>query len=69
MADLTTTVHSPAGPVLRLDGRVSKQIAFDRARKMLRRDIEVAQRHLDEFDNWETTCERGSARAKTYEEM
>lgn len=69
MADLTTTVHGPGGPIVALPGRVPKQKATAEARELLRRKIREAQAHLDEFDNWTTTCERGSARARTYEEM
>lgn len=69
MADLTTTVHSPLGPITSILGRVPKQKATNEVRELLRRKIREAQAHLDEFDNWTTTCERGSTRARTYEEM
>ena len=69
MAELTTTVHSPRGAVIRLRGRVPLQKAADEARKAIRSQIFDLEQHLAEFDNWTTTCERGNARSKTFEEM
>lgn len=69
MAELTTTIHSPHGPIVSVPGRVPEGSAFTEARKHLQGQIEQAQRHLDEMSNWFTTAERGSVRAKRFEEM
>lgn len=69
MAELTTTVHSPIGPVTKLPGRVPRASAADKARQIVREQIAALEAHLSEYDNWTTTCERGSIRAKTFEEM
>lgn len=69
MADLTTTVHSPHGPILAIHGRVPKGQAVDEVRRSLERDILRAQDHLREIDNWFTTSERGYKPVKTHEEL
>ncbi len=69
MADLTTTIHSPHGPILSIPGRQPESAAFTEARKHLQQTIDQAQGHLDEMSNWYTTAERGSVRAKRFEDM
>lgn len=69
MAEITTTIHSPHGPILALPGRVPEQKAFTEAREHLQNQIEQAQGHLEELSNWFTTAERGRTRVKRFEEM
>lgn len=69
MADVTTTVHSPHGPILAMHGRVPKDQAIDEVRISLQKQIMAAQDHLREIDNWFTSAERGFKPVKTYEEL
>ena len=69
MPDLSTTVSSPIGAILELPGRVPLDECRLVASKMLRKQINDAEAHLAEIDNWTHSTRRGSAKAKTAEEM
>lgn len=69
VADLVTTLKSPAGEIMSLPGRVPFQEIREAARVQLQQEIRNAERHLEEIENWSTTTTRGSRRALSFEEM
>lgn len=69
LAEPKTTVSSPFGDIVSLDGRRPCEEALREAREVLSEMIENAKIHLEEINNWQVRTHRGRALVMSYEEL
>lgn len=68
MAEITTTIQGPDGPLYALRGRVPRDVALSAAEGFLRSQIATAEKQLSQVTEWSVTSQRGSEGVLTYEE-
>lgn len=69
MAEITTTISGPEGPIYALRGRVPRDVALDACEGHLRQQIAAAEKALSTVSEWRVTSQRGSEGVLTFEEL